>query len=85
MAGPCSRMFFPAGLDVPNDRGEIDWWDEKVKEVPQVEVDENRDDKRYDNERYHEKILGIRYDREAETDEKFTPSRGKRFGGASRV
>jgi hypothetical protein len=76
------KEFFPAGLDVPKDRGESDWWDDKAKEIPKVEVDEHRDKKRYDNERYQESNLGIRYDGEAETDEKITPSRGKRFGGA---
>ncbi|KAK5071439.1 hypothetical protein LTR70_010548 [Exophiala xenobiotica] len=33
------KEFFPAGLDVPKDRGEQDWWDEKARKGKGLEED----------------------------------------------
>ncbi|KAI9740313.1 MAG: hypothetical protein M1834_004891 [Cirrosporium novae-zelandiae] len=81
------KEFFPGGLDVPKDRGEQDWWDEKKKrdveannndEVPIKEVGE-KDKNRYNETRYTEQNHSKRYSAEG-VIEPTKPTRGKKNG-----
>jgi hypothetical protein len=83
----CSRSllkeFFPAGLDIPDDRGENDWWDEKDRKDKEANMISKEQD-RYNKDRYRGDNCGKRYDK-LEVEEPGMPSLGKKWGGLSRA
>lgn len=84
------KEFFPAGLDVPVDRGEKEWWD--LHKTPLHREDRESGQgtsptgawNRYDEDRYHESNSGKRYSGQA-VEKPGMPSRGMRWGGRRRV
>ncbi|KAH8777590.1 hypothetical protein F5883DRAFT_409812 [Diaporthe sp. PMI_573] len=73
------KEFFPAGLDVPVDRGEKEWWDQRRKDRERGQgTSQTGSQKSYDEDRYDESNSGIRYDNQ-EVEEGM-PSRGTRWG-----
>jgi hypothetical protein len=79
--------FFPAGLDIPKDRGEKDWWEERERRAKE-EMGMGRGEvkgkdaagklkDRYDEDRYAEENAGRRYDAKP-TMRGIVPTRGWR-------
>lgn len=84
------KEFFPAGLDIPKNRGEVEWWDIKARQDKNSRAaseggraDWSSQLGKYDNDRYSDQNAGKRYNKE-EVEGAGMLSRGGRWGGIRR-